>query len=281
MFDSTIYKQKLTDSQFEKLSGFIYTEYGIRLAPIKKTMLEGRLQKRLKINNMPSFDAYIKFLFSEEGMRKELVSMVNVVTTNKTDFFRENEHFEFMTDHILPEHSQKSPGKPFKVWSSASSSGEEAYTICMVMEEFNEGKRAIPYNVDGTDLSTDILKKAVEAVYSMDRVADIPLTMKQKYLLKSKDKERPTVRIKKQLRDKVQFSRLNLMDESYNAPKDYDLIFCRNVLIYFDKDTQEKVINKLCRHLKPGGYFFLGHSESVTNMNVPLKHVKPTIFKKI
>ena len=280
MFENAVYKQKLTDSEFEKLSGFIYREYGIRLAPIKKTMLEGRLQKRLKVNNIPNFKEYIDFLFSDLGLQKELIHMVNVVTTNKTDFFRENEHFEFMSNQVLPEFCKNSPRETFKVWSSACSSGEEPYTISMVIEEFNAAHQQIPYSIHATDLSTEILGKAINAVYSLERVADIPLTLKQKYLLKSKDKEKPTVRVKKNLREKITFNRLNLMDDSYDVAQGFDLIFCRNVLIYFDKETQEKVINKLCRHLKPGGYFFLGHSESVTNMTVPLEHVKPTIFRK-
>ena len=280
MMDNSVYKQRLTDVEFNKLADFIYDEYGIRLAPIKKTMLEGRLQKRLRYNNIATFKEYIEFLFSDDGMHKELIHMVNVVTTNKTDFFRENEHFEFLSDEILPEFAEESPNQTFKVWSSASSSGEEPYTAAMVIEEFNAGQKKISYQIHATDLSTDILQKAVEAVYSLARAVDIPLTLKQKYLLKSKDKDKVTVRIKKHLRDKVAFHRLNLMNDSYNVPKDFDLIFCRNVLIYFDKKTQEKVINKLCKHLKPGGYFFLGHSESVTNMSVPLEHIKPTIFRK-
>lgn len=275
------YKQKLTDKEFELLSSFIYKEFGIKLAPVKKVMLEGRLHKRLIKNNISTFQEYIDLLFSDIGATTELVNFTDVVTTNKTDFFRENDHFEFMSDVVVPEFLANNPSKTFKVWSSAASSGEEPYTIAMVLQEYCSNHKIFPYTIRGTDLSVEILKKAVQAVYDIDRISNLPLSLKQKYFLKSKNSDRVSVRVKKELRNKVSFQRLNLMDNTYDVEGEYDLIFCRNVLIYFDKQTQEAVINKLCKHLKKGGYFFLGHSESVTNMEVPLQNLKPTIFRKI
>ena len=144
-----------------------------------------------------------------------------------------------------------------------------------------EGKRPFDYHILGTDISTRIIEKARLAVYPLDRVDVIPLAQKKKYLLRGKDLENPTVRIVPELRSKTLFKRLNLMDNSYDVPKDFDLIFCRNVLIYFDRETQENVINKLCNQLKKGGYFFLGHSESISGYDVPLKQIKPTMYQKI
>jgi chemotaxis protein methyltransferase CheR len=274
-------KQNLSDADFNKLASFIYTNYGIKLPITKKIMLESRLKPRLRINNIESYREYCQFVLSGKCSESEIVNMIDLVSTNKTDFYRESAHFDFMYDVVLPEYYENNSEKPFKVWSSASSSGEEAYTIAIVISEFMDGKRPFDYQILGTDISTRIIEKASLAVYPMDRVDVIPLAQKKKYLLRGKDLENPTVRIVPELRSKTQFKRLNLMDSSYDVPKDFDLIFCRNVLIYFDRETQESVINKLCNQLKKGGYFFLGHSESISGYDVPLKQIKPTMYQKI
>lgn len=276
------YNKELSDADFKKLSSFIYTNYGIKMPPAKKGMLQARLQARLRENNMNSFKEYCDYVFSRRNGDSEIIQMIDVVSTNKTDFYREAAHFDFMSSNVLPEFHNDSPGETLKVWSSACSSGEEVYTIGMVINEYLNGKKHFDYSILGTDISTRILDKAANAVYSEERVANIPLALKRKYLLKSKNRENPSVRVISEIREKTNYKRLNLMDEEYiQIPKNQDVVFCRNVLIYFDRVTQEKVINKLCSHLKPNGYFFLGHSESITGINVPLKQIKPTIFKKI
>ncbi len=269
---------QLKDSEFQQLSNYIFTNYGIKMPPAKKVMLQSRLQKRLRHLNLSNFKAYIDFVFSKEGSH-EIVHMMDVVSTNKTDFFREPTHFEFMQEVVLPELYEKHQ-KDIKIWSAGSSSGEEAYTITMVMEEFIEKNGHVNYQIIGSDISTDMLQRAINGVYKMEKTITIPADLKKKYLLKSKDSQKKLVRVKPKLRTKVNFFRLNLMDHVYNAPKNFDIVFCRNTLIYFERDTQEKVINRLCDHLKPGGYFILGHSESITNMQVPLINIKPTIFRK-
>ena len=271
----------LNDADFTKLSNFIYVNYGIKLPISKKIMLQSRLASRLKINGMKSYAEYTKYVLSGDANESEIVNMIDLVSTNKTDFYREAAHFDFMKEVALPNFIVGDSPQPFKIWSSASSSGEEAYTIAMVISEFIENNRKIDFEILGTDISARILEKAKLGIYPMDRVDVIPLSQKKKYLLRSKDQENPMVRIVPSLRAKARFQRLNLMDTSYNVPKDFDIIFCRNVLIYFDRETQEKVINKLCMHLKPGGYFFLGHSESISGIDVPLKPLKPTMFVKI
>lgn len=271
----------LNDADFSKLSNFIYVNYGIKLPLAKKIMLQSRLASRLKINGMKSYAEYTKYVLSGNASDNEIVNMIDLVSTNKTDFYRESAHFDFMKEVVLPNYLAKDTHQPLKVWSSASSSGEEAYTIAIVISEFIENNRKIEFEILGTDISSRILEKAKMGIYPMDRVDVIPLSQKKKYLLRSKDQENPMVRIIPQLRAKTSFQRLNLMDPAYNVPKDFEIIFCRNVLIYFDRETQEKVINKLCMHLKPGGYFFLGHSESISGIDVPLKQLKPTIFVKI
>ncbi len=275
------YKQPgMADPDFRRLSAFILRETGIKLTPPKKSMLEGRLQRRLKALEMSSFRAYCDFLFSPEG-HAERVPMIDLVTTNKTDFFREPAHFSLLQSRVLAELTRWAGNRPLKCWSAGCSSGEEPYTLAMVLNEYAEQYPLPPYSVFATDLSTEVLETARRAVYPEGRAADIPLPLRQKYLLKSKNRADQSVRIAPVIRQKVQFSRLNFMHDHYDVPADFNIIFCRNVLIYFDKPTQEAVINKLCRHLGRGGYLFLGHSESITDMDVPLEQIRPTVFRKI
>ncbi|OFX75677.1 MAG: chemotaxis protein CheR [Bacteroidetes bacterium GWE2_29_8] len=279
---SNIYKAQMTNADFDKLSKFIYTTLGIKMPDVKKLMLQSRLQKRLSELNFASYAEYISYVFSKEGQANELTNLMDIVTTNKTDFFREPTHFEHLTQVILPEFINYYSGKRvLKVWSAGCSSGEEPYTLAIVLTEFAKKNPNFDFSIYGTDISSRILNKAMIAVYGEDRISDIPIELKSKYFLKSKDRIKKTVRVVTELRNKVKFERLNFMDSNYSSVNElFDIIFCRNVLIYFDRDTQESVINKLASKLKTGGYFFLGHSESITNMKVPLKHIKPTIFAK-
>lgn len=279
MITLNTFTKLLSDAEFNKLSSFIFNNYGIKMPYAKKNMLQARLQNRLRETKFDNFKDYCDYVFSSNG-ESEIIHMIDVVSTNKTDFFRENAHFEFMTSTVLPELYGRNNGESINIWSSACSSGEEVYTIAITMEEFLENKKSVDYSIYGTDISTKILQKAQDAIYTEERIANIPLALKKKYFLKNKQKDVPLVKVVKDLRQKASYQRLNLMDPSYNVSKKFDIIFCRNVLIYFDRDTQEKVINKLCMHLKPNGFFFLGHSESVTGINVPLQQIKPTMFRK-
>ncbi len=285
MFDPSlneIYKAKLTDEQFGRLSQFIFKESGIKMPPVKRIMLQSRLQKRLRELKMLSFAEYCDYVFSKAGQGNEIIHMLDVVSTNKTDFFREPNHFDFLTQNVLPSFMQnRLASRQLKVWSAGCSSGEEPYTMAIVLHQFAGSNPSFDYSIVGTDLSTQILDKALQAVYKEERVASIPPDIKKKYFLRSKDRASPTVRVIPELRKKVRFGRLNFMDATYDLPDTFDVIFCRNVLIYFDRETQEKVIQKLCARLRTGGFFFLGHSESIMNMQVPLKQVKPTIFQRI
>lgn len=270
----------MTDEEFKKVSTFITSNYGIKLPDFKKTMVEGRLQKRLRTTGISSFKDYIAYVFSEKG-NAELLDMVDAISTNKTDFFRESLHFDFLTKKILPAYAESRTHGTLKIWSAAASSGEEIYTIAFVMEEFISSleKSRMDYSIIGTDISIEKLKSAINAVYHREHV-NIPAEIMKKYLLRSKDRNNPMVRIIPSIRKKTRFQRLNLMDSLYHLDSNFDVVFCRNVLIYFDKETQERVINRLCNHLKPGGYFFLGHSESIIGKEVPLKQIMPTVYQK-
>ena len=202
--------------------------------------------------------------------------MVDVLTTNKTDFFRENHHFEFLKNHIIP---CLNNNHHLKIWSAGCSSGEEPYSIAMTIEEAYS-KSISSYTIVGTDLSYKILQKASRAIYPMD-IEGLSLDRKRKFFLKSKDQTKPTIRVTKEVRRHVNFKRLNLMNVPYKVDGEFDIIFFRNVMIYFDRDTQQKVLSNLCSKLKIGGYLFIGHSESITTLDLPLKQIEPTTFIKI
>ncbi|OQX98846.1 MAG: chemotaxis protein CheR [Bacteroidetes bacterium 4572_128] len=277
-----IYNAKFTERDFQRLSDFIQKNYGIKMPPEKKIMLKSRLQKRLKKLNIISYKEYIDFVFSKNEKKKELVNMMDAVSTNKTDFFREKKHFDFLSKFILPKILEDTSKRYLKLWSSACSSGEEVYTMAIILNEFLLKNPAFSYSILGTDISTIVLNKAIRAIYPNESINNLDIELKRKYFLKSKNANIRKVRIISNLRNKVSFKRLNLMDNFYNnINNNFDIIFCRNVLIYFDRKVQEKVIRKLCKHLVKGGYFFLGHSESIIGMNLPLVQIKPTVLKKI
>lgn len=272
---------EMTDEEYSIIANYIEKNVGIRLNEGKRVMMQSRLISRLRALGMSNFSDYINFVFSQDASGQELIFMTNALTTNKTDFFREADHFETMTNIALPELIEKGR-RDIHIWSSASSSGEEPYTLAMVMSEYKRthSRSFNNYDVLGTDISTEVLDKAVNAVYTEDVVAGIPMEMKKRYFLKSRDPEKRVVRIKPALRSRCSFQRLNLMDEKWDVPSQFEIIFCRNVLIYFDKPTQEKIIRHLLEHLIPGGFLFLGHSETVFSMNLPLKTIGPTAYRK-
>lgn len=279
--DLNIFKEELSEKDFQAFSSFIYSQYGIKMPPVKRIMLQGRLLKRIRELNMNSYAEYKEFFFSKEGQQKEIFNFLNVITTNKTDFFREPVHFNFLSEVLLPEYFENNSSGIFNVWSAGCSSGEEPYTISIILNEFKANNPVFNFSILGTDISHKVMNMAARGVYAANKVDLMPLDYKKKYFLKSKDKMNPTVRVNPLLQKNITLKYLNLINGPYDIKEKYKVIFCRNVLIYFDRATQEKVINNLCHHLEPGGYFFIGHSESLSGMNVPLKHIKPTIFQKI
>jgi len=271
---------RLNRRNFEALSRYIYDYSGIKMPESKITMLEGRLRRRLRATGIGSLDDYCEFLFKKDGMAAESTYLIDAVTTNKTDFFREPKHFEFMQQSGLRD-MVNAGHKRLRIWSSACSTGAEPYTIAMVLQEFVESNREIDYSILATDLSTEVLQAAKRGIYQRDMVLPVPSSMLQKYVMMPRDKTRGDIRISPRLRAKVGFARLNLMDDSYPVGDAMHMIFCRNVLIYFDKPTQAKVLTRLCDCLMPGGYLFVGHSESVTGIPLPVKQVANTVFRKI
>lgn len=275
----------MSGREFDRLSEFIVTHCGIKMPPVKKVMLQARLQKRLRSLRMETFKDYCDFVLGSPDGAEELVHMIDAVTTNKTDFFREPVHFQFLQETALPEFLNDSAASPIKkkftVWSAGCSSGEEPYTLGIVLTEFAAQNPEFQFAILATDISTKVLEKARLGIYDQHVVAGIPLSLKQKYFLKSKDREKGLVRVTPALRAQVAFQRLNLMEEHLMVPELVDAIFCRNVMIYFERQTQLNLLNRLCRCLKTGGYLFLGHSETVHGFDLPLVRISSTIYRKV
>lgn len=270
----------MSDKELKEFSEFIYSELGIKITQTKKTMLQARLQRRLRTLNMKSYGQYLEYLQSLRGLEVELPQMVDAVTTNTTSFFREPKHFEYLSQSILPQWQRRHPGQTFAVWNAGCSSGEEPYTTAMTLMDYHERVSPLKFSIVATDISTDILSKAARAVYEDEKIGTIPVEFRRKYLLRSKDKNKRLVRIVPELRDKVSFRRLNFMDD-FQFREKMDLIFCRNVMIYFDKKTQTELVQKFCNHLEPGGHLFIGHSESLAGADLPLKQLAPATYQRI
>lgn len=274
--------ERMTDKTFILFSNLIYDNLGIRMPVGKKTMLQARLHKRLRQLSLSTYIQYYEYVISKEGMCNELPNMVNVVTTNKTDFFREPGHFEFLAQKVLPEFLYKySKINTFKAWSAGCSIGAEPYTIAMILSEFAEKYDAFDFSVFASDISTEVLQTAKNGIYQYEMIEPIPDLFRKKYLLRSKDQKDVKVKIVPKLRSMVKFKQLNFMDKNYNINEEMDIVFCRNVIIYFDKKTQVEVVSKICRHLKTGGYLFMGNSESLSNMSLPVKSIITSVYKKI
>ena len=273
----------LRDREFQLFSNFIYDNVGIKMPPAKKTMLEARLQKRLKALGIPSFEEYGNYVFSPDGRATELIHLIDVVTTNKTDFFREPGHFDFMVKTALPtilDGREGSSRDPLRVWSAGCSTGEEPYTMAMVLSEFAIGRPDFRAAITATDICTQVLQTARTGIYPEERTDPIPLNLKKKYLLRSREKSKSLVRIAPHVRSLVSFRRINFMDDDLGISEKMDIIFCRNVVIYFDKPTQQTLMRKFYKQLKPGGYLFIGHSETLSGLDVDFKAVAATVYRK-
>lgn len=272
-------------SDYMRLSNLIGEEVGIKLPPSKRLMVEGRLRKRVRALGLPSFNAYCTHLFKQDGLKSERPHLINAVTTNKTDFFREPEHFTYLTRAMVPQllEARRAERNPLlKLWSAASSTGAEAYTLAMVLADAVAASGDFRFAILGTDISTTVLEQGQRAVYSTEVIAPVPAELQSRYVMRSrKPGLRPDVRIVPELRRLVRFAQLNLMDRAYPVDHDVDVIFLRNVLIYFEKSDQEAVIRRLIDHLRPGGYLVLGHSESMIGTSVTMRQVAPAVFQKV
>ncbi len=281
MFENyPITNKTMSHNTFNKFKTFIEGHIGICIPESKKIMVESRLLKRLKALDHNTYEEYSKYFFSLNGQRDEIPRFIECITTNKTDFFREVNHFNYLTAKVLPEIIKLDNLKEIRLWSAASSTGEEAYTLAMFTEEFLVKYPGMNYKIMATDISEKVLNIGKEGIYPLGNGEPIPMNFKKKYCLLSKDSENPTLRIKNSLRARVFFRHMNLTSESYMVKKLYHVIFLRNVMIYFNKETQTNILNNLYEHLHPNGYLFLGHSENLPDNSIPFERVSPSIYVK-
>jgi len=273
----------LSAESFARFSGYITRELGIKMNDGKVSMLQSRLMRRMRHLGISSLEEYQDYLFNSPDAGEERIHFIDAVTTNKTDFFREPQHFDFLTRNAIPNLARQygnGPSWRFKLWCAGCSTGEEPYTQAMVLSEYARQNRGFDFVLLATDISTRVLDHASSGIYEEERVEPVAVPLRQRYLLRSKDPARRVVKIVPDLRRRIHFHRLNFMDADYNVKDEFEVIFFRNVMIYFDKPTQEAVINKLCRNLKPGGYLFVGHSESLAGLNIPVAPVASAVFRK-
>jgi chemotaxis protein methyltransferase CheR len=273
---------RLSAAGFARIANYVNSELGIKMPESKFTLVQSRLARRVRDLGLESVEEYGEYFFSSPN-DEERTHFINLLTTNKTDFFREPEHFDFLVRVAIPSidgSSGESGAQRLNVWSAGCSSGEEPYTLAMVLSEQAYPFGGRDFALLGTDVSTSVLDHARSGIYEEAQVTPIPLELRKKYLRRGKDDSVPMVRVVPELRRKVSFHPLNFMDANYRIKDRFDVIFFRNVMIYFDKATQEAVIQKICRNLNPGGYLFVGHSESLAGLSVPVHPVKNSVFRK-
>jgi chemotaxis protein methyltransferase CheR len=268
----------LSDDDFKSFKALIYNKCGICLHDGKKELVRARLNKRLRQTGIKTFKEYYQFLTNDDK-GDELVVMLDAISTNKTSFFREIKHFDFLNENVFPRYASGEYGRRLRFWSAACSSGEEPYTLAISLLEYLEKNSNFDIKILATDISTKVLSEAQRGVYALDRVDDIPKPLIRTYFQQGHGRQKGFYRVKPILRDIISFKRFNLMDK-FPFGSVFQFIFCRNVMIYFDKKTQEKLVNKFYQCIIPGGYLMIGHSESLTGVNHPFKYIQPSVYQK-
>lgn len=272
-----LFALELRDREFGFFREVIYRECGIKLTEMKKALMQARLMKRLRELNMRDYSEYRDYVI--ENYSSEIVNLINCITTNKTDFFRESNHFDFMHNVVLPEF-EKLGKKSLRIWSAGCSTGEEPYTIAITLFEYFRDRRMPDIKILATDIDTQVIEKGRNGVYKADIIDVIEPEIAKRYFLKGKGDNEGFFRIKEFVRDIVYFRRLNLLDETFPMKRMFDIILCRNVIIYFDRESQKKLFANFYRHLHDDGYLFVGHSETLTGITDKFNFVKNTIYKK-
>ena len=281
---SAIGPDQFTPRQFQQVATLIQCYSGIKMPPSKKVMIEGRLRKRARARGLANLSEYFSYVFEQNGIVDEEVHLINAATTNKTEFFREREHFRILADELLPGivAGRRVTGRdPIKIWSAAASIGAEAYTIAMVLAEFERLRPDLASVIFATDICTDVLKIAKLGIYQSEMLTPVAAGLRARYLMRAKDRTSDLLRIVPELRARVRFARLNLMDSVYPIDRELDVVFCRNILIYFEKPTQYAVLTRICGHLRTGGYLILGHSEPLSGLELPVHPLGANVFRKV
>lgn len=262
----------LRDQEFAQFRELIFRIAGISMSPAKKQLVTSRLAKRLKHHNFSNYGDYFRLITSIQG-KDELQVAVDSLTTNETHFFREPKHFDFLRQKIIP---ARKAGRGLRIWSAACSSGEEPYSIAMILDELLTNE---PWEIVASDISTQILHKARNGLYPAARIPEVPKHYLSRYCLKGVGEHEGTMLIEKSLRDRVNFIQHNLTETPAKLGE-FDVIFLRNVMIYFDQETKRQVVSRLLPFLRPGGHFLIGHSESLNGVTDEVRLVMPAIYRK-
>lgn len=270
--------------RFDRFSRMVQQSIGVQLPASKKVMVESRLRRRITELGLKSVDDYFRHLFDNGGLTAELDAIFDAVTTNKTDYFREAEHFNHLTDHILPARlsRQQATGRSsmFKVWSAAASTGAEAYTAAMVLADRESRRGAFEWRILGTDINRQVLSEAKRAVYSDAVIQPVPAAFRDRFLMRGQGAQKGNWRVVPDLRRRVNFQKMNLMDSRYPVDRDLDVIFLRNVLIYFSEADQARVVAQLADHLATHGHLIVGHAEGMIVRHPGLHQVGPSVYRK-
>jgi chemotaxis protein methyltransferase CheR len=266
---------------YQFIADKVYTHSRIRLGPDKQALVTGRLAKRLRQLNLDSFEQYCELLQSRQGP-EELGPLVDLISTNHTHFFREVQHLDFLRDHALPEWKQRTGRSraTFRFWSAACSSGEEPYSVAIVLAEFARQHGTYDWVIEASDISSRILERAQNGIYPEDRLQTLQPEWRSRYFQKGVGEYAGFYRVKDALREHMKFHRMNLLQGEYPVAPNQDVIFCRNVMIYFDHPTQQELVGRLVQQLAPEGYLVVGHSESLLGVKHPLKSVKPGVYRR-
>jgi len=266
----------LGNDVFDRFRALVYRECGINLTGHKRAMFTSRLQKRLSQLGMTSFHDYYNLVVGERG-DAELTTMLDCISTNQTEFFREPHHFTFLREQVLPELADD---KTIRIWSTACSSGEEPYSIAMTLSDAIVSPSTWHCRILASDISTRMLAKAAAGQYTRARIQSLAPDLARRHFLMGKGHHEEIVKVKPHIVGMVVFRRINLMDDGYPIKSLLDVVFCRNVMIYFDRKTQAAVLARLSRYLKPGGYLFMGHSETLHGISDAYEYIAPTIYRK-
>jgi len=267
----------ISDKDFQQLTSYIKSHYGIKLGPEKRTLITGRLGSTLAQKGMDSFAAYYEYLMKDDS-GQAVFELLNKITTNHTYFMREPEHFRFYQTHVLPWIRSTAVNKDVRVWSAGCSKGQEPYTLAMIMQDyFGTDSSSWNMKILATDISAQALETAHDGIYAVEEVALLPDRWRKTHFKKmGQDK----YQVQQALKNEIILRSFNLMNEKFPFKKQFHTIFCRNVMIYFDAPTKKKLVKRFNEHLMPGGYLFIGHSESLGRDNEGLHYVQPAVYRK-
>jgi chemotaxis protein methyltransferase CheR len=271
----------VTPALFQKFQKLIYSETGIWLSSSKTALLCGRLFRRLRELEIPSLEIYYERV-SQPDQQEERARMIDAITTNETRFFREPRQFDFMLQHVLPrwraEAEQRLRPRRVRIWSAGCSSGEEPYSLAMLLAKYLPADEGWDVRLLATDISNRVLEKARQGIYPITKAAELPPDLLHSFMLRGTADRQSEMKVKIEIQQMIDFRRLNLNQESTSVEGHFDAIFCRNVLIYFDAASKRRVVENLSRHLLANGFLFVGHAENLSSMFSQLRSLEPTIY---